>query len=465
MSMVGEIHWHEGLFLQPHHLQTMQRHFVERLGTERKLAWTYAYGLVESRVSNDALENMLVQFDRLHAVMPSGIEVRVPEHADLPALDIKERFESGQGSFTVYLGVPLWFSERANTVAGGAEADVRVKRVFKVAELERPDENSGENPQPVPLRRVNARLMLDSEDTSDMEVLPVLRISHATGEDVGLPRQDPKFMPPCLTIGGAPAMRDLVRELANQVEASRKECVIQINRGGFSVDKMRGIQFEQMLRLQTLNRFSANLPHLAQSPVPEAPRAAPFNIYIELRQLLGELSALYPDRDQFEVAPYDHDNPALAFFELSSKIRSLLRGAVKPSFVKVPFVPEGPLQVAALTDDHLTRPNDYFLGIKTKQDPQAVAKLVEDPDQFKLMAKSLGTRAIWGVRLQLERIPPLELPSEAGLVYFRLLRGESARMWDRVSEEKSLAARWPGMESSDMSITLYMTVPSGEGSA
>ena len=131
----------------------------------------------------------------------------------------------------------------------------------------------------------------------------------------------------------------------------------------------------------------------------------------------------------------------------------------------MPFVPEGPLQVAALTDDHLTRPNDYFLGIKTKQDPQAVAKLVEDPDQFKLMAKSLGTRAIWGVRLQLERIPPLELPSEAGLVYFRLLRGESARMWDRVSEEKSLAARWPGMESSDMSITLYMTVPSGEGSA
>ena len=45
------------------------------------------------------------------------------------------------------------------------------------------------------MRRLNARLVLESDDRSDLEVLPVIRIAHATGEEVGLPRQDPAFIP------------------------------------------------------------------------------------------------------------------------------------------------------------------------------------------------------------------------------------------------------------------------------
>ena len=460
MSDIGEVHWHEGLFLQPHHLQTMQRHFVEKFGSERRLAWSYPYGVEEYSLSNDALENMLVQFNKLSAVMPSGIEVCAPGNADVPALDIKEVFESGKGSLMIYLGVPLWFSERANAVKGGTQEDWRIKRIYRVAEVDRPDENTGENPQPVAMRRINARLLLDSDDHSDMEVLPVLRIAHATGEDVGLPRQDPQYAPPTLVLNGSPALRDLVRDLANQVEASRKELVIQINRGGFRVESMRGAQFEQMLRLRTLNRFSGCLPHQAQ-----AAATTPFEMYCLLRELLGDLAALYPDRDMFEVPAYDHDNPMLSFQELCSKIRALLRGAVAPSFIKVPFVQEGAMLAAAFTEEHFTKPIDYFLGIKTKEDPKAVAVLVEDVDKFKLMPRSLAMRAIFGVRLTLERIPPLELPTEAGLVYFRLQRGESARIWERAAEEKSMAIKWPGMDASDFKIALYMTIPSGEASS
>ena len=78
MSINGEVHWHEGLFLQPHHLQTMQRALNERLGDERRLVWAYPYGLIESVLSTDVLENMIIQFERLRVVMPSGLEVDVP---------------------------------------------------------------------------------------------------------------------------------------------------------------------------------------------------------------------------------------------------------------------------------------------------------------------------------------------------------------------------------------------------
>jgi predicted component of type VI protein secretion system len=120
--MSEHIHWHEGLFLQPHHLQALQRQLLSLVGSERRLRSPYPYGLVEARLSPDALENMLVQFDRLRAIMPSGLEVNIPENADLPALDIKGAFAAGKGGFGVSLGIPLWYASRANAVDqdGGA---------------------------------------------------------------------------------------------------------------------------------------------------------------------------------------------------------------------------------------------------------------------------------------------------------------------------------------------------------
>src|SRR5437762_13504973 len=107
MPSIGQVHWHEGLFLQPHHLQAMQRQLLEQSIGERKLAFPFPYGLIDAKISADALENMLVRFDRLRVVMPSGLEANVPDNAELPALESKEAFASGSGWFGVRLAVPL----------------------------------------------------------------------------------------------------------------------------------------------------------------------------------------------------------------------------------------------------------------------------------------------------------------------------------------------------------------------
>jgi type VI secretion system ImpJ/VasE family protein len=454
--MAAPIHWHEGLFLQPHHLQRLQKCLFDSLGEERKLTWSYPYGVIEARLSHDELENMRIRFDKLRVVMPSGLEVNFPDNAELPSLDIKQAFAASGGTVYVLLGVPLWFDRRANAIAPGQVADSRVKVLFRTVETEVADENTGENPKPVLVRRINARLLLDKEDPSDLEVIPLLRIVRGVGDQVGLPRQDPEYVAPCLVMTGSPVLRELVRDLASQVAASRKELVVQLTRAGFSLENLRGLQFEQLMRLHTLNKFSARLPSLA-----EAPGIAPFFLYLELRELLGELTAMHPDRDEFEVAPYDHDNPYLPFSELSSKIRSFLRGAVAPSFLKLPFVNLEGWLTAIFQPQHLSGPNEYFLGIKTGQDPRALARLVEDADKFKLMPRSLATRAIRGVLLKEERFAPLELPAQTGLYYFRLLRNESARSWQQIQTEKAAVAVWPDQATSDYDVSLYMTVPPG----
>ena len=453
MATGGDVHWHEGLFLRPHHLQSMQRGMLEKVRHERRLAWNYPYGVVRARLSPDALENMLVRFDQLQVVMPGGLEVNVPENADLPALNIEEAFAGSGGGLTIYLGVPLWYEGRANVIEEEGEEQWRVKRLYRLEETQRPDENTGQNAQPVVMRRVNARLLLESDDQSDMEVIPLLRVRHGTGEDVGLPREDPGFAPPCLVLRGSRRLHGVARDLADQVDASRKELVNKMSPETLTREEVRGTQLRLLLRLRTLHRYAARLTSLM-----EAPAVTPFELYVELKALLGELASLTPGAGDQVAEPYDHDNPLVSLQDLSNKIRALLKGAVGEKFLSVPFRREEEFWVADLEQRHLTEPNAYYLGVRSKEDPATVIQLVQDASKFKLMPKSLGDRAVFGFKLVEEHYTPLELPSPPGLTYFRVDQPRERELWEIVEEDMALAVRWPGMASSDFDVTLYMTL-------
>jgi len=453
--MSSQIHWHEGLFLQPHHLQRFQKNLFDLVADGRSLQFSYPYGVIEMKLSLDELENKRLRFDRLRVITRGGLEVDFPKNADLPIIDIKKAFAERPHGFAVALAVPLWVDERANTIEPGRHTDPRAKLIYRVAEKEFADENNGENPKAMMVRRLNARLILEDEDDSDMEVIPLLRIVRSTNEESSIPRQDPDFTPACLIISASPALREIVRDLSAQVEASRKELVIQLTRGGtFDLAQLRGLQFEQVWRMRTLNRFAARLPALV-----EAPAITPFQWYLELRELLGELVALHPASLDFDVVPYDHDNPVLAFRELAGKIRNYLRGAVAISFWKVEFKRDGVALGATFEEKHFKVPTDYLLGVRTRQDARGLAALVENRDEFKLMPRSMIDRAFFGLPLKEERHPPLELPASADLHYYRLNRTEGARHWDLIEKEKAACIRWNEIDSSDYQVTLFMVVP------
>lgn len=460
MANNGMVHWHEGLFLQPHHLQTFTRDMLESGWRERKLSRAFPYGVIELKIASDGLENQLVRIDRLKAVMPSGLEVDVPGNCEVPVLDIKRVFANNPGGFTVSLAVPHWSPNRANTVENvGGEGDVRIKRMYRVAETTNPDENTGENPQPMLVRRINARLVCDGDDTTDMELLPLVRIM-ASAEENTLPRPDPRFIPPCLVIGGSPTLKNMLRDIANAVDAARKELVNQLVRAGFVLDNLKAPQMLMLMRLQTLNRFAARLPTLFAGGVGGEGTISPFDAYLELRELQGELAALSPDRDPFEAPKYDHDQPGVVFPDLEKRIRPLLRSDTKGRYIQVPFIKDGNYLAATMTDEHFQQANGFYIAFKTKMERKQLALLVEDQDKFKLMPKSMIKLNIFGVKLEEDSHQPLELPSSTDLHYYRIDLKQSQKMWERVQQEKSMALRWSELETLDYSdISLYMTVP------
>ena len=102
--------------MQPHHLQMMQRQFLEQFAAERGFAFAYPYGLIDYQLSNDALQNLRVEFDRLHLVLPkSGLELIYPGNTELPSLNIRDAFNDLTGendSLLIYVAVPLWQARR-----------------------------------------------------------------------------------------------------------------------------------------------------------------------------------------------------------------------------------------------------------------------------------------------------------------------------------------------------------------
>jgi len=458
---IPQIHWHEGLFLQPHHLQRLQKHVLDQFGEERRLGMHYGYGVLEAKLSLDDLQNQRLRFQRLKVIMPGGAVLSYPENTVLPSLDIRDAFAMNPKGFNVYLGLPHWFDARGNTVEGEMSVGVRIKQLYRVPQQvpEVMDENTGENAQPMQFRYYNAMLLLDSDDDSDIEKIPLLRIVHDVSREEPFPRQDPAYVHPCLMLSASPTLREMVRDITAQVEAVREQLANIVARGGESHTVSR-LQLEQILRLRCLNRYVARMPALLALGEGNA-SVPPFDVYQELQTVLADLMALYPERLAFNLIPYKHDNPYPCFNGTIALIRNFLHGSVTPNFWEVKFEPgkDPGTRVAKLEEKHFSEPNAWFLGIKTTLEPSTLVELVEDLDSFKLMPASFMERAIRGISLKEERFPPLELPAESGRYYFRLNVSQSRRVWEETMKELELVVRWSMQrEVFDMQISLFMTM-------
>jgi type VI secretion system protein ImpJ len=464
------IHWHEGLFLLPHHFQTLHREVLDRFSSERGLSWAFPYGVVEARLAPDELSHYRVRFERLTAVMPDGTLVSYPENADLSPLGIREALLSSSSSFTIYLGVPKWQAERANTFdpdEDGDHKESRIKIRFKTAREipELPDENTGLNRKAIQFRRLNAMLLLDRDD-EDMDCIPLLRVMHDVHREVSVPRQDPDYVYPCLHLGASPVLREMVRELTSRAGTVRDQLAAVLSRGSEATSVSR-LELEQVLRLRSLNRFMATVPALLDVDSGAA-KVPPFDVYIQLRGLLGELMALFPEREPFALEAYDHDDPFPCFNAVIRKIRNYLQGAIGPEYWKVDFQPGGPAGslVAGLDDRHLRDPLAFYLGIYSDLDVGTLVALVQDPKRFRLLPPVLLDVGVSGIHLVHDPRPPMEFPAERGLNYFRLVpeRGEqSKRAWGSLEDDPTpeLAIQWTteeGIDPGDLRAGLFMTL-------
>src|SRR5581483_6807828 len=164
------VHWHEGMFIRPHHFQAAQRHALHLGRRGGKWDVHHNWGLRDVALDTEALANYRCVVRGLSARLRDGTAVVIPEDGELAPVDLKGALEEAP-AVTAFLAVPVVNLSKANVSGDGAGDGAR----YRVDAQELEDENSGVNPQPVLVRLLNVRLLLSTDDHTGYEVLPVAR--------------------------------------------------------------------------------------------------------------------------------------------------------------------------------------------------------------------------------------------------------------------------------------------------
>lgn len=453
MRFEEDIHWAEGLFLQPHHLQRFQRSMKQRLHTERSLYLPHTCGLIDFEVDADAFANYRVVVKRISAVMPSGEEISMPGNCVVAPLDLSAELENHREEFTVYLALPLWSEYDANLSEDG---DSRSKRQFSIHETLLRDENSGDNEISMACHRLNARLTTDFQDNSDLELLPVLRLRPLYREAAeAVLELDRDFISPYLTVSADCPLLSMAGELNIQLRNRRNKILHDLTESGYTSENLSGPGLHSILQLRTLNSYEGRLTSLLSSG-----RITPFGLYLELKSLLGELAALQPMRDLGYVEEYCHMDCAPQFRELLMHIRSLIMAEGVSSYIKLEFTESAGRhdRILSLKDEHLVIADEYYLALRCDGDPRRVVSAVESGDNFKLVNPSAASSRVRGVKLTEMRYPPRFLPALSNTIWFKLDRKESPRIWAEICNERGILLDWAEELFPKLEAALYITV-------
>jgi len=320
------VHWREGMFLRPHHLQAADRHARDMLTASENWYHPYNFGFRSISIDRDALRDRRFRLIECEARFPDGTKLSIPADGTPDALVVpSDRYKRVEG-LEIMLAVPRWrWKEGRSNVA--TDQNVTGPR-FTVEAAEVEDENTGDNELEVEFRRLRSTLLLGDQATKTYVTMPIARLIQS---ETGHPMLDPGFVPPVLAMDASPHLYRPVRSL-HRLISSRIDGLIAQLPGGRLYESQDPGEAERVLKLTTLNAAYAYLGSLVYTP-----GMTPWMVYHELCRLAGSLAVFTPDRRPGELLPYDHDALGACFGRVFEEIRRGLDAATFSAFEQQPF--------------------------------------------------------------------------------------------------------------------------------
>lgn len=446
MQPQSPIFWHQGLFLQPQHLQLTEA--FHRFSREplRTYGSQHLWGVGSLSINEPGFGNKLFEVQQGDFLFPDGSYAVFPGNCLLQARSFDEDWVESEKPFTVYVGLHKQDPAGKNVTtvkdfnqAGGA--------ITRYAASEIPEEAPdilGDGP-PAHVRRLRyvLRIFWETEigELENYHLMPIAKLERE-GEDVKLARG---FIPPSLSVHCSHKLfalikeiRDLIGSRCRQLEAYKSPRDIQ----GMDLE-IRYLIF--LLALRTLNRYVPLFQHYTEG----AP-LHPWQIYCVVRQLIGELSTFSESVNAFgetrdgtrALPPYDHENLWLCFSTARNMINMLLEGIMMgPEFlIRLEF--DGEYFSAELPETFFAPGNNYWLVLRAGMEPQRLLESMHHVVKLSA-AKNLTTliaRAVPGIPLEYTPETPAGLPRTANAQYFRI--DKDSAQWRDVESSGHIALYW-----------------------
>jgi type VI secretion system protein ImpJ len=430
------VHWHEGMFLRPHHFQAAQRHAAQELSRGTRWNLHHDWGVRAIDLDRDALSNYRFVVRSLRARLRDGTLVALPEDGDLPPLDLKPAFERGP-SVTVFLGLPALHLGRSNisdTRSDGGR--------YRLDSQELEDENTGVNPQLLPVRLLNLQMLLSTQDHAGYEVIPLARVEKSMRADA-LPQLDEAFIPPVLAVDAwQPLQAGILQNAHDRIGKKLDLLTEQVL--ARSIDFDSAAQGERLLfeQLRVLNAAYAllNITAFAEG-------IHPLLAYRDLCGLVGALAVFGEGRRVPALPPYDHDDLGGCYHAVKNHLDALLDAFVEPAYKERPFVGSGLRMQVALESLWLEPGWQLFIGVDSPLETDECVRLLTKPGGLDMKVGSsdrvdqLFRLGQAGLKFTHTPQRPAALPQRPGLIYFQIGRESQQAEWLNVQRSLSLAVR------------------------
>lgn len=423
MSFWSAVHWHEGMLMRPHHLQAERRSLETLLFQQLRVTRPFAWGVLEMKVSEPALENFIFRLDECRLMLKDGTWVCIPDNASVAELNIQKELESA-ASVEVLFGIPSYNEARANAISLTNPQMTRDNPRFDSKPHDLRDENTGENRQQLRLRRLRGRLFTNADEAIGYDTirLGAVRRSDKVG---AIPEFVPELVGPALAIQGVPALNRLFAVLVDQIEGKGDVLAAEAleSRMGFGDGVSSNV--EHLMKVHTVNCVRTRLRALSAAPL-----LHPYDAFVELMTVAGWLSIFDSTTIKPDVVPiYDHDQPGVALSAARDRIVFLLDSLRPVNYALAPFArsknADGREDLAVeLKPSWLADQCDMYIALESGEfdSSEALLKHIYSKFDMKLAsprrAPRLDTQGIRGLTLRVKTVRPGTLPRRSGLHYF-----------------------------------------------
>ncbi len=435
------VHWYEGMFLRPQHMQAFSRYLEFRISDVDRRAGPYHWGVIDLDVDCGSLKNHQFRILSADLICRGGTRVRIPDTAIVEARTFEKELELGRGKVDVFVGVPLHDPNR-----GALASPEHPNRPYVLdndrGRIRVPDENTGQRPEEVLRRLLNTRIFLGDESKGGydfVKVAQIVRTSAANPE----PTLSPRFIPALLRVQGHEPLLGRLKEICDELRSTNDALARDISRRMVTWAMRKGA--DALLRLHTTN---AHVATLEQACLAEG--VHPYQAYLHLCHLAGSLAIFASERACPPIRLYEHEDLGECFHSVCDHVRRLLHAVWSTTWDSRPFEPD-PAKVGHL---HADLPKEWlepkwslYLGIdfsrsrdRTKEQvlkrARGNVKLAATHD----MVRVLET-VIPGIKLSSLESTPDSLPPLDDTCYLLL------------DEEQSSADRWSELRRTE-TITL-----------
>lgn len=451
--------WHQGLFLQPQHLQLNDLFFDSKFEPYFKFISPESYGVYRLEIKEAALPNYSFQIVKGEFWFNDMTYAVIDENAVIEPRYFKDIWENENRSIKVYIGLKKMNESGSNT---GEErvglSDVNSRFVKEKRSVEVKDLHLGGAPSRVEKMTYLLKIFFDTEidQLGNYELIPIAEIERRNDEI----KLSNDYIPPCLSIDSSKVLLEEVKEIYNHLLFRGRELESHKKRRGVHNAEFGSRDMVYLLALRSFNRYIPVFSHIL-----EGGNTHPWNIYLILRQLIGELSSFSDNVDvlgqvepaQDSMQEYDHLNLGRSFRSASLIIENLIREITAGPEYEIPLIfdEEDKNYSADLKYEHFAGNKYYYLVVKSLEEDKKIIDAIDI--EVKVGSKKsmpvLVEKSLPGVEMEHLPVPPQELPRRSSTFYFRLdCFGEE---WIKIKEENQICLFW---ESAPEDVEIEMMI-------